>query len=118
MEAGGWWVDANFKETDLGRIRPGLPARVTVDMYPGLELKGRVESIGAGSGASFALLPAQNATGNWVKVTQRFGVRIALEGAEASARIGAGAVSGAADRPLRLGASATVTLDATGVPPG
>ena len=64
VEDSGWWVDDNFKETDLHRIRPGQPATVEVDMYPGLEQSGHVASIGAGSGASFSLLPAQNATGN------------------------------------------------------
>ena len=79
VEDGDWWVDANFKETDLARIRPGQPVTIGIDMYPGLTLDGTVESIGAGSGAVFSLLPPQNATGNWVKVTQRFPVRIGLD---------------------------------------
>lgn len=98
VEDRGWWVDANFKETDLGRIKEGQPASVTVDMLPGVTLSGKVQSLGAGSGATFALLPPQNASGNWVKVTQRFPVRIALE---------------PSTDPLRAGASATVTVDTT-----
>ncbi len=74
------WVEANFKETDLDRMRVGQPARITFDAYPDLVVEGRVESIGAGTGAEFSILPPQNATGNWVKVTQRVPVRIAIEG--------------------------------------
>ena len=75
VEAGRWWVDANFKETDLARIKPGQPATVYLDMYPGVTLDGTVESISSGSGASFSVLPPENASGNWVKVTQRFPVQ-------------------------------------------
>ncbi|WP_324262816.1 HlyD family secretion protein [Altererythrobacter sp. H2] len=78
------YVEANFKETDLAEMRVGQRAEVAFDAYPGLVLKGRVASIGAGTGSEFAVLPAQNATGNWVKVTQRVPVRIELE--EASPR--------------------------------
>lgn len=74
------WIEANFKETDLDRIRVGQRATVTIDAYGDMELTGRVASIGAGTGAEFSILPAQNATGNWVKVTQRVPVRIALDG--------------------------------------
>lgn len=74
------WVEANFKETDLNHMRVGQPAELTFDAYPGLKIKGRVASIGAGTGSEFSVLPAQNATGNWVKVTQRVPVRIAIEG--------------------------------------
>lgn len=74
------WVEANFKETDLNKMRVGQPAEVTFDAYPGLKLKGHVQSIGAGTGSEFSVLPAQNATGNWVKVTQRIPVRIAIDG--------------------------------------
>jgi membrane fusion protein, multidrug efflux system len=101
VEQGNWWVDANFKETDLGRIKPGQPATIRLDMYPGTTLEGEVESISAGSGATFSVLPPENATGNWVKVTQRFPVRVKITGAPD------------ADRPLRLGASATVKVDTT-----
>ncbi|HWK36141.1 HlyD family secretion protein [Sphingomonas sp.] len=73
------WVDANFKETDLNHMRVGQPAEVSFDAYPGLKLKGHVQSIGAGTGSEFSVLPAQNATGNWVKVTQRVPVRIAID---------------------------------------
>jgi membrane fusion protein (multidrug efflux system) len=74
------WIEANFKETDLDRMRIGQPARITFDAYPDLVVQGRVGSIGAGTGAEFSILPPQNATGNWVKVTQRVPVRIEIEG--------------------------------------
>ncbi len=73
------WIDANFKETDLNKMRVGQPATVKFDAYPGLKLKGHVELIGAGTGSEFSVLPAQNANGNWVKVTQRVPVRIAID---------------------------------------
>jgi membrane fusion protein (multidrug efflux system) len=73
------YVEANFKETDLGQMRVGQPAEVRFDAYPGLALKGHVASIGAGTGSEFSVLPAQNATGNWVKVTQRVPVRIVID---------------------------------------
>ncbi|HKX78954.1 MAG TPA: HlyD family secretion protein [Novosphingobium sp.] len=75
----GTYVEANFKETQLDDMRPGQPAEVRFDAFSGLALKGHVLSIGAGTGSEFSLLPAQNATGNWVKVTQRVPVRIALD---------------------------------------
>lgn len=73
------YVEANFKETDLAHMRVGQSAVLTFDAYPGVKLKGHVASIGAGTGSSFSVLPAQNATGNWVKVTQRVPVRIAID---------------------------------------
>lgn len=73
------YVEANFKETDLNAMRVGQRAEITIDAYDGLKLKGHVASIGAGTGSEFSVLPAQNATGNWVKVTQRVPVRIALD---------------------------------------
>ena len=73
------YVEANFKETDLDQMRPGQRAEVRFDAYPELTLTGHVASIGAGTGSQFSVLPAQNATGNWVKVTQRVPVRIALD---------------------------------------
>ncbi|WP_027442197.1 HlyD family secretion protein [Erythrobacter cryptus] len=79
VRAGSAYIEANFKETDLADMAVGQPAEIRIDAYPGLVLKGRVASIGAGTGAEFSVLPAQNATGNWVKVTQRVPVRIALE---------------------------------------
>ncbi|MFL9842606.1 HlyD family secretion protein [Sphingomonas sp. ST-64] len=84
VRSGGSWVEANFKETDLAEMRVGQPAEVSFDAYPGLKLKGHVASIGAGTGSEFSVLPAQNANGNWVKVTQRVPVRIAID--EASPR--------------------------------
>lgn len=101
VEDGDWWVSANFKETDLARIHAGQPASIDLDMYSGYELEGTVESISPGSGASFSVLPPENATGNWVKVTQRFPVRIKITSAPST------------DKPLRVGASATVTVDTT-----
>ncbi|WP_324808270.1 HlyD family secretion protein [Sphingomonas sp. LY29] len=73
------WVEANFKEGDLARMTVGQRATVSFDAYPDLELKGRVASIGSGTGSEFSVLPAQNANGNWVKVTQRVPVRIAFD---------------------------------------
>ena len=74
------WVEANFKEKDVGRMIRGQRAEVTVDAYPGQKFAAHVESVGAGTGSEFSLLPAQNANGNWVKVTQRVPVRIAFDG--------------------------------------
>lgn len=76
---GSAYIEANFKETDLAEMRPGQPAEIRFDAYPGLVLKAHVASIGAGTGSEFSVLPAQNATGNWVKVTQRVPVRIVLD---------------------------------------
>ncbi len=102
IEGDRWWVDANFKETDLKRIRVGQPATVQLDMYPDMTLEGTVDSISAGSGAVFSVLPAENATGNWVKVTQRFTVRIGIPNPPQDTT-----------KPLRVGASALVTIDTT-----
>jgi membrane fusion protein (multidrug efflux system) len=74
------WVEANFKEKDVGRMVPGQKAKIEVDAYPGIDFPAHVQSIGAGTGSEFSLLPAQNANGNWVKVTQRVPVRIAFDG--------------------------------------
>ncbi len=93
-----WWVDANFKETDLERIHPGQPAKVEVDIYPGVTFNAVVQGISAGSGAAFALLPPENATGNWVKVTQRFPVRVNI-------------INPDPKYPLRVGASSVVTVN-------
>ena len=73
-----YWVDANFKETELRRVQVGQKARLVVDMYPDHEFKGEVQSLSGGAGQAFSLLPAQNATGNWVKVTQRVPVRVRI----------------------------------------
>jgi membrane fusion protein (multidrug efflux system) len=91
-----WWIDANFKETQLNRIRLGQPCEVELDMY-NHKYHGVVRSISYASGNTFALLPSENATGNWVKVTQRFTVRIQLQNDK--------------NYPLRVGGSADVTIN-------
>ena len=91
------WVEANFKETDLEHMRVGQPATIELDAYPSTPVHGHVLSIGAGTGSEFSVLPAQNATGNWVKVVQRVPVRIRIDG---SPKV-----------PLLAGLSATVTVD-------
>jgi membrane fusion protein (multidrug efflux system) len=73
------WVEANYKETDLDRMAPGQPAEIRLDAYPSTRIRGHVASIGRGTGSEFSILPAQNASGNWVKVTQRVPVRIAID---------------------------------------
>ena len=102
VEDKSFWVDANFKETDLVRIRPGQPATVTVDMVPGKTFHGTVDSVSPASGTAFSLLPPENATGNWVKVQQRFAVKIPFTEQDP-------------EPPLRIGASAEVTVDTTGL---
>jgi membrane fusion protein (multidrug efflux system) len=92
-----FWVDANFKETELEHIHPGQLANIYVDMYPGHTFSGVVESISGGTGSAFSLLPPQNATGNWVKVAQRVPVRIRVLNPEQ-------------DFPLRIGTSASVRI--------
>lgn len=98
VDTSTWWVDANFKETDLARIKPGQSATVSVDQYPSKELTGTVEAISRASSSAFSLMPSENATGSWVKVVQRFPVKIAL-----SLKSG--------DPQLGVGASASVTVD-------
>jgi membrane fusion protein (multidrug efflux system) len=94
------WVDANFKENQLRHIRVGQPAKVVADVYGGsAEFHGKVIGLGAGTGSVFSLLPAQNATGNWIKVVQRVPVRIALDDKELD------------QHPLRVGLSTDVTVD-------
>ena len=93
-----WWATANFKETQLENIRPGQTATIKIDMYPGQIFPGHVISISEDSGTSFSLLPPENASGNWVKVTQRFPVKIMITDQKPS-------------YPFRLGASSTVTID-------
>ena len=92
------WVEANFKETDLTHMRPGQTATVEIDTYPDKTFTARVESISAATGAEFSVLPAQNATGNWVKVVQRVPVRLVIENPDK-------------DRPLRAGMSVNVDVD-------
>lgn len=91
------WVEANFKETDLDQMRIGQPAEIRVDAFPDILLKGVVQSIGAGTGSEFSILPAQNANANWVKVTQRVPVRIAI--------------LDESSRPLIAGLSVNVKID-------
>jgi membrane fusion protein (multidrug efflux system) len=93
------WVLANFKETQLGRVRPGMPATVEIDTFPGKVFRGTVDSVAAGTGARFSLLPPENATGNWVKVVQRVPVKIVLDGYRANPHV------------LRPGMSATVRVE-------
>jgi membrane fusion protein (multidrug efflux system) len=78
----GVWIVANYKETQIEKIHPGLAARIRVDTYPGKEFKGKVESIMAGTGSAFSLFPPENATGNYVKVVQRVPVKIVLDQGE------------------------------------
>ena len=92
------WVDALPKETDLTHVKPGDKATVTIDTYPGLTWAGEVESISPASGSTFSVLPAQNASGNWVKVVQRIPVRVKV-------------VEPAGGPPLRAGMSAVVSID-------
>jgi len=93
------WVLANFKETQLARVHPGMRADVEIDGFPGKVFHGKVDSISAGTGARFSLLPPENATGNWVKVVQRVPVKILLEHREVGN-----------PQPLRAGMSAVVTI--------
>jgi len=75
----GTYIEANFKETELADMKVGQPAEIRLDAYPGVKLKGHVASIGAGTNSEFSILPAQNASANWVKVTQRVPVRVAID---------------------------------------
>ncbi|MHA6203168.1 HlyD family secretion protein [Dyella soli] len=94
------WVDANFKENQLRHIRVGQPVKIETDVYGGsVEYHGKVAGLGAGTGSVFSLLPAQNATGNWIKVVQRVPVRIALDDKELD------------QHPLRVGLSTDVKVD-------
>jgi membrane fusion protein (multidrug efflux system) len=81
------YVIANFKETQLAHMRPGQPVLIEVDAYPGRPFRGHVDSIQAGSGAAFSLLPPENATGNYVKVVQRVPVKILIDDAPDPARV-------------------------------
>jgi len=97
---GRLWLEANFREVQLRHMRIGQPATVVADLYGGhVTFHGRVVGLGMGTGSAFALLPAQNATGNWIKVVQRVPVRIALDGSELTAH------------PLRIGLSTVVTIE-------
>ncbi|MBM3513985.1 MAG: HlyD family secretion protein [Alphaproteobacteria bacterium] len=92
------WIEANFKETELTHMRPGQTAEVTIDTYPGRTWVGKVDSISQATGSEFALLPPQNASGNWVKVVQRVPVKIVLDDAKQGP-------------PLRAGLSVIATVD-------
>jgi membrane fusion protein (multidrug efflux system) len=94
------YVDANFKEVQLRKVRPGQPVELTSDLYgKGVKFHGKVSGLGGGTGSAFALIPAQNATGNWIKVVQRVPVRIALDPKEL------------AEHPLRVGLSMEAVID-------
>lgn len=93
-----WWIEANFPETDLTYVHPGQPVQVEIDTYPNKTWQGEVDSISPATGSEFSLIPAQNATGNWVKITQRVPVRIKLTKTD--------------DQPiLRAGLSTVVKID-------
>lgn len=93
-----WWIEANFPETDLTYVHPGQPVQVEIDTYPNKTWQGEVDSISPATGSEFSLIPAQNATGNWVKITQRVPVRIKLAKTD--------------DQPiLRAGLSTVVKID-------
>ncbi|HEY4975485.1 MAG TPA: HlyD family secretion protein, partial [Steroidobacteraceae bacterium] len=93
--------DANFKEVQLRSMRVGQPVTLHADLYGnGVDFHGRLAGLSAGSGSAFALLPAQNASGNWIKIVQRIPVRITLDAQELK------------DHPLRVGLSITVKVDA------
>ncbi|ART81130.1 hemolysin D [Oceanisphaera avium] len=98
IETGSPWVEANFTENDITHMHAGLPVSITIDAYPSYKWTGTVNSLSPGTGAEFSVIPAQNATGNWVKITQRVPVRIQLN-PDADAP------------PLRAGLSATVEVD-------
>ena len=103
VPVGTVYVDANFKEGQLTRVRPGQPAELTSDLYgSGVKFHGRVIGFAGGTGSAFALIPAQNATGNWIKVVQRLPVRIALDPKELAAH------------PLRVGLSMEADVDVSG----
>jgi membrane fusion protein (multidrug efflux system) len=92
------WLEANFKEDQLGHMRPGQTANIRIDSYPGRTFKGRIASVSPGTGSQFSMLPAENATGNWVKVVQRLPVRVELQDLDPQ-------------YPLHAGLSATVNVD-------
>ncbi len=96
------WIEANYKETDLAHMAVGQHAEVEFDAYPGMKVEGHVASIGAGTGSESSVLPAQNATGNWVKVTQRVPVRIAVDSRP--------------ERQMIAGLSAEVAIDTEAAP--
>ncbi|MGO4567933.1 HlyD family secretion protein [Rhizobium sp. 2YAF20] len=98
VSANNLWISASPKETELTYVKPGQPVDISVDTYPGIVWKGTVASVSPASGSSFSLLPAQNTTGNWVKVVQRIPMRISIDDA-------------AGKPPLRVGMSTVVDVD-------
>lgn len=98
VSSGGFWVEANLKETDLTHLREGHLATFVVDAYPDVSWSARVESLAPATGAEYALLPPQNASGNWVKVVQRVPVRLAIDPNPTAP-------------PLRAGMSVQVDID-------
>jgi membrane fusion protein (multidrug efflux system) len=103
LVSGNPWIEANFKEDQLGKLKPGEVAEIRIDAFPGKKLKGRIASFSPGTGSSFAVLPAENATGNWIKVSQRLPVQIEIT-----------------EKPqevfLAAGLSARVKIDTTSAP--
>lgn len=97
IDSNNWWIDANYKETEIERVKIGQPVDITLDIYKHVHYKGIVQSISYASGSTFSLMPAQNATGNWVKVTQRFTIRVQVQNS--------------AQFPLRVGASAHAKIN-------
>src|SRR3990167_2894039 len=98
VEQHDFWVDANFKETQLAYIKRGQSVKIVLDMFPKHAFNGMVDAVSSASGSVFSLLPPENASGNWVKVTQRFPVKIIIEHPDPA-------------YPLRAGATATVTIN-------
>jgi membrane fusion protein, multidrug efflux system len=92
------WIEANFKETELTRVRVGQPVKITIDTYPDMQCTGKVTSLAQSTGAEFAVLPPQNATGNWVKVVQRIPLRTSV-------------ICKEGDPALRVGMSTTIEID-------
>jgi membrane fusion protein (multidrug efflux system) len=100
VEQDHFWVDANFKETQVARIQPGQRVNIVLDMFPKHRFQGVVDAVSSASGSVFSLLPPENASGNWVKVTQRFPVKILIKNPDPL-------------YPLRAGATASATVDTT-----
>jgi len=92
------WIESDMKETDLTHVHPGNPVDITVDTYPGVHWSGQIDSVSASSDSAFSALPAENASGNWVKVGQRFPVRVSVD-------------QKAGNPPLRAGMSAVISID-------
>jgi membrane fusion protein (multidrug efflux system) len=92
------WVEAQMKETDLTHVRNYAPVNFTIDTYPGVKCKGHVDAISQGTGGAFSVLPAENASGNWVKVVQRIPVRVTIDNCPGNPE-------------LRAGMSANVSID-------